>query len=150
MIAFDPSLMEATGNPYLGLRPFRPEHANLYFGREEQVAEMLGCLERGRFLALVGESGVGKSSLVAAGLFPELMRGAVGARYRKWTTVRFQPGLRPMHGLAAAVSRAAGNAEGAAALESSLFLSSLGLTQEIRRLGWCQHSNVLLFCDQFE
>ncbi len=56
--------------PFPGLRPFEAEQAHLFFGRDEQTDELLGRLGRHRFVAVVGSSGSGKSSLVRAGLLP--------------------------------------------------------------------------------
>jgi WD40 repeat protein/class 3 adenylate cyclase/energy-coupling factor transporter ATP-binding protein EcfA2 len=60
--------------PYKGLLPFEPEDSELYFGREQLVEELAGRLEQSSFLAVVGPSGSGKSSLVRAGLVPALRR----------------------------------------------------------------------------
>src|SRR6185436_14982976 len=65
--------------PYPGLRPFQPNESPIFFGRDEHVADMLTILENHRFLAVVGPSGSGKSSLVLAGLIPALARGAISA-----------------------------------------------------------------------
>jgi len=54
-------------NPYPGLRPFETEEAHLFFGRDQQIAELVARLQRSRFVAVVGVSGGGKSSLVRAG-----------------------------------------------------------------------------------
>ncbi len=54
-------------NPYPGLRPFETEEAHLFFGRDQQVLDLLDRLRRGRFVAVMGLSGSGKSSLVCAG-----------------------------------------------------------------------------------
>jgi basic membrane lipoprotein Med (substrate-binding protein (PBP1-ABC) superfamily)/DNA-binding SARP family transcriptional activator len=64
-------------NPYKGLRPFTEADGPDFFGREELVRDMLAVLaEPGRsLLAVVGPSGSGKSSVVAAGLVPALRRG---------------------------------------------------------------------------
>jgi len=62
-------------NPYPGLRPFEPSESNLFFGRDLQVLELEERLRQKRFLAVVGVSGSGKSSLVRAGLIPSLQRG---------------------------------------------------------------------------
>ena len=59
-------------NPFPGLRPFGIEEDYLFFGREEQATELLGLLREHRFLAVVGTSGSGKSSLVRAGVLPAL------------------------------------------------------------------------------
>ena len=57
-------------NPYPGLRPFRSDEKHLFFGRERQVDRMVEKLAAHRFLAVVGGSGSGKSSLVNCGLAP--------------------------------------------------------------------------------
>ena len=67
--------------PYRGLEAFDEEHADVFFGREGDVQRLLEKLKASRFLAVLGPSGSGKSSLVRAGLVPALRRGAVpGAR----------------------------------------------------------------------
>ena len=63
------------GAPYPGIRPFREDEEFLFFGREAQVDAMVDTLARGRFLAVIGSSGCGKSSLVNCGLRPALHRG---------------------------------------------------------------------------
>jgi ABC-type phosphate transport system ATPase subunit len=50
--------------PYPGLRPFKREEADIFFGRDKQIDQLLEKLSRARFLAVVGPSGCGKSSLV--------------------------------------------------------------------------------------
>jgi WD40 repeat protein len=58
--------------PYAGLAPFQPENADRFFGRERLVEDLLARLTSRRFLAVVGASGSGKSSLLRAGLIPAL------------------------------------------------------------------------------
>src|ERR671932_1553827 len=60
--------------PYKGLIRFEPEDSDLFFGREELVSALVARLEDSTFLAVVGHSGSGKSSLVRAGVVPELER----------------------------------------------------------------------------
>ena len=64
----------ATTCPYRGLMAFGPEDGDLFFGREEVVASILGRLRKEGFMAVVGASGSGKSSLVRAGLLPAFRR----------------------------------------------------------------------------
>ncbi len=64
-------------NPYRGLRVFEREHADLYFGRETATCELLDALSRRDFVALIGVSGSGKSSLVRAGLEKGLREYAI-------------------------------------------------------------------------
>jgi len=68
------SSIEARPNPfrgpYPGLRPFERGEDLLFFGRDEQVDQLLDKLDDSHFLAVLGSSGSGKSSLVRAGLLP--------------------------------------------------------------------------------
>lgn len=65
-------------NPYKGLRPFTEADAGDFFGRGELTRRVADRLEGGaRLLVLVGPSGSGKSSVLAAGILPMLRRGAV-------------------------------------------------------------------------
>ena len=59
-------------NPYRGLRPYEREHRELFFGRKEEIEALLALLEGQPFVAVLGASGTGKSSLVKAGLLPRL------------------------------------------------------------------------------
>ena len=78
-------------NPYPGLRHFETEESHLFFGRDRQIAELASRLERNRFVAVVGVSGSGKSSLVRAGLIPALERSRVGEARARWRMVVTQP-----------------------------------------------------------
>jgi hypothetical protein len=82
--------------PYRGLLAFREEDAGLFFGREEEVADLVEKIRRQPLLTLVGRSGSGKSSVVYAGLIPALRRRADG---RSWAVVALRPGEAPLHAL---------------------------------------------------
>lgn len=84
--------------PYKGLAPFEAEDADLFFGRHEKVEELAAKIERKTFLALIGPSGSGKSSLVRAGLVPRLR--ATGG----WATATFKPRNNPLYQLAEALA----------------------------------------------
>src|SRR5678815_6108416 len=58
--------------PYLGLRSYEERDAKRFFGREEQVEELVRMVRRRALTVLFGVSGIGKSSLIQAGLFPVL------------------------------------------------------------------------------
>jgi hypothetical protein len=62
-------------SPFEGLHHFDQADAHLFFGREALTAKLVGQLRAQRFLAVVGASGSGKSSVVRAGLIPALQRG---------------------------------------------------------------------------
>ena len=63
--------------PYRGLLDFEPDDADLFFGRDEVVDDVLARLAASRFMAVVGASGSGKSSLVRAGVLAAARRGEV-------------------------------------------------------------------------
>lgn len=91
--------------PYVGLRPFSEREALLFFGREQHVRELLTKLEgRQRFIAVLGASGTGKSSLVRAGLVPALHRGSLISAGYNWNVSIFKPGDAPLTNLAQALT----------------------------------------------
>jgi len=93
-------------NPYKGLRPFREDDADEFFGRESLVSEVLASLAGGaRLIALVGPSGSGKSSIVHAGLLPALRRGALAGSER-WRIARMTPGSQPLESVEVALGQA--------------------------------------------
>ena len=87
--------------PYRGMRPFREEDSALFFGREGDVERLLEAARRHKFVAVVGPSGSGKSSIVQAGLIPKLR--VQHPPSATWDVVSFIPGDRPFHQLAAAL-----------------------------------------------
>jgi WD40 repeat protein/DNA-binding SARP family transcriptional activator len=100
-----PSVREAppalTGDepPYLGLQTFDERDARRFFGRAADVTRLLDRLAETRFLAVVGSSGSGKSSLVRAGLLPALRRGALPGS-DTWAVRVLRPGAAPVRALA--------------------------------------------------
>src|SRR5262249_25727348 len=86
--------------PYQGLEVFDEEHAEFFFGRERDVQRLVEKLKASRFLAVLGASGSGKSSLVRAGLIPALRTGAL-PQSEGWTICVFKPGSRPLTTLTA-------------------------------------------------
>src|SRR5262245_43448808 len=98
--------------PYPGLRPFEQEEAHLFFGRDDCVEGMIARLKETRFLAVLGSSGAGTSSLVNVGLLPALEMGAFKEMGTQWKVVRFQPGRDPFGNLARALPLPDGETEG--------------------------------------
>jgi DNA-binding SARP family transcriptional activator len=97
----------AVRNPYKGLRPFSEADAEDFFGRSDLVRQLTERLERrdpsGRLIALVGASGSGKSSVVAAGLIPHVRRGTIPGS-DNWQILTMYPGTDPYGNLAKEVS----------------------------------------------
>lgn len=78
--------------PFRGLDVFDAEHAHLFFGRDREIEELLEKLRLSRFLAVVGDSGSGKSSLVRAGLIPALHKGRFRDGGGPWQVAILRPG----------------------------------------------------------
>jgi ABC-type glutathione transport system ATPase component len=72
-----PEQLREDVEPYRGLSAFDEEHARFFFGREAEVQRLLEKLKGASFLAVIGPSGSGKSSLVRAGLVRALREGAL-------------------------------------------------------------------------
>jgi hypothetical protein len=94
-------LREVTA-PYPGLRPFDSNESEIFFGREEHTDRLLAILQREHFLAVIGPSGSGKSSLVRAGLLPALAAGWLGTG-SEWRIAVMRPGGSPIQRLARAL-----------------------------------------------
>jgi energy-coupling factor transporter ATP-binding protein EcfA2/chemotaxis protein histidine kinase CheA len=148
---------ERTGNPFPGLRPFDTDEYNLFFGRDGQSDELLARLARTRFLAVVGTSGSGKSSLIRAGLTPALYGGLMAQTGSAWRIAVLRPGSNPIGNLACALSRddVIGSPETdddvqAAIIETTLRRSTLGLVDAVRQARLASYENVLVVVDQFE
>ena len=111
-----PGLVQAPGDvcPYRGLEAFREEDADLFFGREEDVSRLVERLRATRFLAVLGASGSGKSSLVAAGLIPAVRRGALPGG-ESWRVLSLTPGAKPLTALAAQLRHLPGSGSPTAA-----------------------------------
>ncbi len=85
-------------NPYKGLRAFEEVDAADFFGRETLIVKIVGRLETERFLAVVGPSGSGKSSVVRAGVIPAL-RNRAAPLFRNSFFLTMTPGADPIREL---------------------------------------------------
>ncbi len=138
-------------NPYKGLRPFDEADAKDFFGRDRFVQRLVGRLaedvEGSRFLAVVGPSGSGKSSVVKAGLVPALRRGPLPGSNR-WFVAKMVPGDRPFQELEWALLSVAFG-------DTTSFFDQLregpqGLGTVVKGILPETESQVLLVIDQFE
>lgn len=87
--------VEDIHNPYRGLEPFQETHSESFFGRESAVGDLVRRLLKNRFLAVIGPSGSGKSSLVNAGLIPKLRRGDGVPDSETWMIHQVRPSSQP-------------------------------------------------------
>ena len=132
-----------------------------------QSNELLRRLQQSRFLALVGVSGSGKSSLVHAGLLPALHGGLMSAVDSDWRIAIFRPGRSPIANMGRALNVQAGFGSStgltdveAAIAETTLRRGNRGLIELVRQAKRKQRAdgeplladqeNVLLVVDQFE
>ena len=92
----------ALTNPYKGLEAFGESDAQNFFGRDVLVKELLDRMAAHPFLAVVGPSGSGKSSVVHAGLLPKLRQGAL-AGSEAWFILSMKPDRLPMQQLESAL-----------------------------------------------
>jgi WD40 repeat protein/serine/threonine protein kinase len=81
-------------SPFRGLMPFRKAHADLFFGRDTEIAAFVERLREVALVAVVGPSGAGKSSFVQAGVLPRLE--SLGP----WESLVLRPGSNPLLALA--------------------------------------------------
>src|SRR6185436_5830432 len=120
-------------------------------GRENVTAKLVKRLEEahefGRFLAVVGPSGSGKSSLVNAGLIPALWRGELPGS-EKWFIVEMLPGAQPLDELEIALTRVAANHAGS--LHEQLLRDRRGLIRAAQLILPQDGSELVLVIDQFE
>jgi hypothetical protein len=140
-------------SPYPGLRPFSRDEADIFFGRERQIDAMIDRLGDRRFLAVVGASGSGKSSLVRAGLLEALEMGLLSTAGPVWRIADLRPRDQPMTELAAALLKAFGLPSGpddVALRRAALDRGPLSLIQDLREQALPAHLNLLILVDQFE
>ena len=88
--------IDERGPPFLGLESFKFEHAEVFFGREDEVSEarlrLAAAAKRGTaFLLVGGGSGTGKSSLAAAGILPDVVAHEIDEAVSKWLHASFTP-----------------------------------------------------------
>ena len=134
--------------PYPGLRPFDTEEGRYFFGRDGDTGSVIARLRNGGMVLVAGSSGVGKSSLVRAGVLPYLAaRGLdeTGNAQRGWELRAWVPGMHPLQAMSAA-------------LRADLDLDEDRLSELLahdpaevgRRLQRRVHTGVVLFVDQLE
>jgi WD40 repeat protein/serine/threonine protein kinase len=139
-------------NPYKGLRTFQESDASNFFGRDSLIKQLIYRFEEphdyNRFLAVVGASGSGKSSVVKAGLIPLLRQGGL-ENSDKWFFVEMVPSAHPFEELAATLTSIATKQPDQ--LAKRLRDNPQALSDVVETiLPDDQQSELFLFIDQFE
>ncbi|MEA2043231.1 MAG: hypothetical protein U9N85_11880 [Bacteroidota bacterium] len=135
-------------NPYPGIRSFNISESNLFYGRDKQIRELSHILKSSNFVAISGASGSGKSSLIKAGLIPQIIQ-----KKEKWSVAVSRPGDDPIGNLALQLHRIIktenGSRIGSIRKIKSRFLNNeLSLSELFENTE--HNKNVLLYIDQFE
>lgn len=139
-----PSKQGKLFNPFPGLRPFTQDESHLFFGREGQSKSVLNSLEANNFVAVIGASGSGKSSLIYCGVIPAL-KDESG---KKWMTVSTRPGTNPIKNLVSSVSEVFGE-KVKEKDEERLLSGELSLQEWVNGI-IPKGQQLLLIIDQFE
>jgi energy-coupling factor transporter ATP-binding protein EcfA2 len=138
--------------PYRGLERFEARQKDFFFGREDDIRRLARRLSRSRFVAIVGASGCGKSSLARAGLHTVIASQELPA-IRDWRLVIFLPGGNPLRALAeqiAAEAPVADRVRVADELTERFEAREDGLCTAIGALTGGSQRVVLIVVDQFE
>ena len=142
----------------VGLRPYRKEEADIFYGRKKEVEGLLQILQKDKLVTIIGAPGTGKSSLINAGLIPRLEKGFLAQAGKQWTVCKFRPGISPIENLAYSLT-----SEGSLTLDGKSNtedfgdylhtlndLGSLGLVQIFTKSQVNNKKNLLIVIDQLE
>ena len=154
-------MMDEPRNPYKGLRAFDEEDADDFFGRDVLVSALVEKLKGlltlapynvdiARFLAILGPSGVGKSSIVRAGLLPRLRSGGIPGSEEWLYLPPITPGKHPLSSLRAMLASALAQCEDPYVTECLRDAPERGLHQLLTHASSSMKSKVVLVVDQFE
>ena len=152
-------IRERLSNPFPGLRPFGIDEAHMFFGREGQSDEILYKLAENRFVAVLGFSGSGKSSLIYCGLVPILHGGFMTSAGSNWRILVMRPGTSPIDNLAETMVLRDDEYDSYSPeervvkktiLSTILRSSSLGLMEASKHMKTSENENTLIVVDQFE
>jgi tetratricopeptide (TPR) repeat protein len=142
--------------PFPGLRPFSSRDHKYFFGREDQTFALYRLLRNNHFVAVIGSSGSGKSSIVRAGLLPLLDEENRQSDKPVWQWKAMRPGRNPIDRLSNALAKNP-NGEHDAFFEarrdriaSKLRASSNGIFESLAHTTPNDDTQLVLLVDQFE
>ncbi len=129
--------------PYMGLSAFAEEDRQYFYGRETLTQELIHELRDRSFLAIIGASGSGKSSVMQAGVIPQLRLGKQIPSSEQWLIISLRPGANPLLTLAQKL----GSVDSPLLVEGILHQGVEGFVYWLRNL---PHPVIVLAIDQFE
>jgi energy-coupling factor transporter ATP-binding protein EcfA2 len=151
-------IMNILSKELIGLRPYKKEESDSFYGRDKEVERLLQILQKDKLVTLIGSSGSGKTSLINAGLIPRLEKGFLGQAGKQWAICSFRPGISPFENFAYSLtSKGSLTHEGKANtedfgiyLKSLKDLGSLGLIEIYNKSEINNKKNLLVVIDQLE
>ncbi len=146
-------------NPFPGIRSYDINEDEFFFGRDAQTADLITKLRDTRFLAIIGSSGCGKSSLIKAGMIPAILKGKFNDQIDEdaWSLSMLRPGEDPIGNMAVSVFETLANEEifdeglsSVEKIENLLRSDKNALSHLFRKINSKSQKNRLVFIDQFE
>ena len=140
-------------NPFPGLRSFTPEESSLFFGRKIESDLLLSKLIQNRFIAVIGASGSGKSSLITCGLLPGINKLSLSGS-PSWNVFYMTPGKDPYESMAEEFIKKSKAADSDKSLRNEILallkINSDGIINSLDNLQVNRKENVLIIIDQLE
>src|SRR5688572_850043 len=136
-------------SPFIGLRAYQAKDSLIFYGRKAQALDLLNVLRDHKFLAVVGSSGSGKSSLVRAGLIPHLEAGFIAKERDHWRVAISRPGTKPLDALIKSIAKCL-NYDTDQLTREFLEEGTTTTLKTIHRLLDREDVNLLILIDQFE
>ncbi len=143
-------------NPFPGIRSFDVGEHHIFFGRERQIGEIIEKLHERRFISVIGASGSGKSSLIRAGVIPELFNLSRKRADSEWLEyVIFRPGDTPIKNLGDALYDVFKNSDykfdhTLESINTALSSSPSGIVNVLSGIKFDRSKKIIIVIDQFE
>ena len=136
--------------PYPGLRPFERHESKVFFGRQDQISDLLQILKNNKLLMILGSSSSGKSSLVKAGLLPALEKGYMGKVGTLWKMIQLSPGSDPFQSLAECFCQQMDLEESKQTIAMQLKEGARSIQKLLEQKPLRKRERLLIVIDQFE
>ncbi len=146
----------SAAHPFPGLRPFAYQDHEFFFGRQDQIYALYRLIDRFRFIAVVGSSGSGKSSLVRAGLLPLIDLETRETGGRNWVWSEMHPGDAPLSRLTKMLASLSFDDDPLVAsgrrdrIAAQLRRSSFGISEALAEASNVADKSLVFVIDQFE
>jgi tetratricopeptide (TPR) repeat protein len=146
----------SAARPFPGLRPFAYQDHDFFFGRQDQIYALYRLIDRFRFIAVIGSSGSGKSSLIRAGLLPLIDVETRETGGRNWVWREMRPGDAPLLRLTNLIASLSVDEDAMVAsgrrdrIAAQLRRSSFGISEALAEASSVAGKSLVFVIDQFE